>query len=549
MAPSVDGVVLQQTTKEVTAVLVHLKKLLRVRNLLCSPFLRLATETILHILSFVMADMDSCYWGYSRAWTSIYSTCHRIHKIMCGATELWWKVDCARGGGAHFAFMRSKGDPEVIVSDLHRVSDQRIAGIERILDYWRDGQKFKGHRLHTFEFSGTPSSFTHFSWILERPLPRLERLKLIVADPLDDDWIDLDIDFEPPNPVALELPMDMALQVLDLRNVILPWSSHLFLFTGLRELHLNFRGCDPVVTIPEDELFGIFDASPQLERLSLLQVGHEVPVEDGILLPPKRILQLPNLSFLKVENSPEVVKYTLTYMGLPVIASLEIRSHIPPNVGQISDLLFPDDRLQARLFQNPATFAVRTVGKEGPDTSIEIEIGSIKLRIDFPYGTGQFGRDVVMACIPQLVPPSVTTLKLDYTGLHEQGWREFFRSHPEVRSIECTEFCGIPVPRLLWDALSPGGEDNTGALCPKLESIVITSYTDEVVFTPLIDCLQTRQNAGFKLRLLEVVDSHQLMPYGFAAEFGPLVEVVDTGKPNPYEKRVSPVPVREFCVC
>ena len=549
MAPSVDEAALQQTTKEVTAVLVHLKKLLRVRNLLCSPFLRLATETILHILSFVMADIDRWYRGYSHVWTSIYSTCHRIHKIMCGATELWWKVDCAHGGAAHFAFMRSNRDPEVIVSDLHPVSGRRVAGIEQILDYWRDEQKFKGHRLHTFEFSGTPSSFDHFSWILERPLPRLERLKLIVADSLDDDWIDLDPDFEPPNPVALELPMDMALQVLNLRNVILPWSSHLFLFTGLRELHLNFKACDPVVTIPEDELFGIFDASPQLERLSLVEVGHEIQVEDGILLPPKRILQLPNLAFLKVDNSPEVVKYTLTYMGLPVIASLEIRSYIHPNVGQISDLLFPDDRLQARLFQNPATFAVRTVGKEGPDASIEIEIGSIKLRIDFPHGTGRFGRDVVMACIPQQVPPSITTLKLEYTELHEYGWREFFRSHPEVRSIECTEFCGIPVSRPLWDALSPGGEEVAGVLCPKLESIVIMSHTDEVAFTPLLDCLQTRQNAGFKLKLLRVVDLHRLMPYGFAEEFSPLVEVVEAGKPDRHEKRVSPVPMSELCVC
>ena len=93
-----------------------------------------------------------------------------------------------------------------------------------------------------------------------------------------------------------------------------------------------------------------------------------------------------------------------------------------------------------------------------------------------------------MSCIPSLIPPSVTTLELEYTQLNEQEWRDFFTSHPEVRSIECSEFCGVAVSRSLWDTLSPAGED-TGVPCPKLELILITLYTDDVVFTPLADCL------------------------------------------------------------
>ena len=82
MTPSVDDTILQKTGEEVAAVLVHLKKLLRLRNLLRSPLLRLPTETIVRILSFIMADLGSYF--YSPVWTSIYSTCHRIHRIMCG---------------------------------------------------------------------------------------------------------------------------------------------------------------------------------------------------------------------------------------------------------------------------------------------------------------------------------------------------------------------------------------------------------------------------------------------------------------------------------
>ena len=540
MTPSVDDTFLQKTGEEVAAVLVHLKKLLRLRNLLRSPLLRLPTETIVRILSFIMADLGSYF--YSPVWTSIYSTCHRIHRIMCGATELWWKVDCARDRVAHFTFVRSKGNPEVIVSDLCSADDRRVTKSEKVLDHWKDKREFRGHRLHTVEFSGSPSNFAHFSWILERPLPRLTRLRINVTDSVDEDEIEFAIPV--PGPVALQLPMGLPLQVLDLRNVTLPWSScH---FAGLRELHLNFRDCDPVVTIPEDELFGIFDSSPQLERLSLVQVGHEIPFKNGEPLPPKRILPFPNLTFLKLDNDPEVVKYTLAYMGLPAITSLEIRSYAPWDVARNLNLLFPDDRLPTRLFPNPPTFAVRTAGCEGVDASIEVDIGSIKLRFDLPLGDGEFGRNAVMSCIPRLVPPSVTTLALDYTQLDEQGWREFFMSHPEVRSIECAEFCGMPVSRSLWDALSPAGEGGTDVPCPRLESILITSYTNNVEFTPLSACLRNRQTAGFKLGRLKIMDYHRLMNHGYAEEFGPLVEAVEADKPRRFDQRVSLVPMREL---
>ena len=73
MAPTLE------TENEVAAVLIHLKKLLRLKNWLRSPFLRLPTEIIIHILSYVMEDAE-----HSSVWWSVFSTCH----IMCVATEL-----------------------------------------------------------------------------------------------------------------------------------------------------------------------------------------------------------------------------------------------------------------------------------------------------------------------------------------------------------------------------------------------------------------------------------------------------------------------------
>ena len=100
----------------------------------------------------------------------------------------------------------------------------------------------------------------------------------------------------------------------------------------------------------------------------------------------------------------------------------------------------------------------------------------------------------------------------------------------------------MAVSRSLWDALSPAGED-TGIPCPKLESILITSYTNETVFTPLADCLRKRQTVGFKLRRFRMVDYHQLIADmdGFDEEFGPLVEVLEARKQSRFVQRVSAI--------
>ena len=526
MTTSAGDALLRKTGGEVTAILVHMKKLLRIRNQLCSPLLRLPTEIIIRILSLIMAELDSLF--HRSVGMPIYGTCHRIHKIMSHATELWWRVDFSRIWAAHFIYLRSGGDPRVILLDLRSVIHGRRSEVKRILDHWGDKLGFKGHRLDTLEFCGSQSAFSHFSWILGRPLPRVKSLKIHIGELIDDELVEASQD-----PVHLELPACMPLQVLDLRNVTLSWSSQSHLFDGLRELHLSFRDCGHIVTIPEDELFGIFDASPRLEHLSLLRVGHQIPLMGDVPLPPRRILQFPNLASLSLENDPMVVKHTLEYMDLPVIDSLKIRSFISAVAAQAAaSLFFPDDRLPERLFPNSSTFVVRSIGEE-PYPSIGAEIGSVSLHLDFPFDEGELGRNSFMFCIPQLVPPSVTTLKLGYSNLGEQGWRDFFTSHSGVRFIECTEGYESPASESLWNALTPTGGESADVPCPKLESILITVYTDEVSFTSLSDCLRNRQIAGFMLKHLRMLDYHRSMDGmdidGLHQMFDPLVGAVEAG--------------------
>ena len=543
MTASADDALLRKTGEEVTAVLVHVKKLLRIRNQLCSPLLWLPTETIIRILSLVMAETGSLYVGMS-----ISGICHRFHEIMRHAAEIWWRVDFSSTREAQFMLSRSGGDPQAIRLDYRGMFHGRA--VERVLGNWKDKLGFKGHRLDTLEFCGPQSAFSHFSWILERPLPRVKSLKIHIGELIGDELVE-----NPQDPVHLELP-DMPLQVLDLRNVTLSWSSQPHLFNGLRELYLNFRDCDYIVTIPEDELFDILDASPRLENLSLLQVGHEIQLMGDmgdIPLPSKRILQFPNLVSLSLENDPMIVKHTLECMDLPVIGSLKIRSFVSAIAAQAApSLFFPDDRLPMRLFPNPSKFVVTPIGEQ-PETSIRAEIGSVTLQLDFAFDEGELGRCLFMPCIPQLVPPSVITLKLEYTNMEERGWRDFFASHPEVRFIECTEFCGISVSNSLWNALAPLGGENAEVPCPKLESIFILTYTDEVSFTSLRDCLRNRQIAGFTLKRLKLLDDHALMldmdMDRFREEFNPLVGTVEAGNRYRSKRRVSPVLIVSWSMC
>jgi len=81
------------------------------------------------------------------------------------------------------------------------------------------------------------------------------------------------------DPVIIQFPTDLPLRALDLSNATPPWSS--YLFTELRELHLDFTECDSFVEISEEELLGIFDASPRLESLSLIRLIPMVPVVDN----------------------------------------------------------------------------------------------------------------------------------------------------------------------------------------------------------------------------------------------------------------------------
>ncbi|KAF9644293.1 hypothetical protein BDM02DRAFT_3122117 [Thelephora ganbajun] len=488
---------------EVATVLVHLKKLLRVRNQYRSPLLRLPTEITIHILSFVMENM-----GSSPVWRSIFATCYHIRTIMCNATILWRKVDLSLGRAAEYVLMKSKGNPLEVVARFNPGDELGTVQRGSVLLHWKDQWVHQGCRLRALAFYGPPSSLPRLSWIFEMSLPCLDRLKFHVIPGIHDDVMS--------NPIPLQLPTGTPLRELDLRNVTLPWSSDLF--TGLRELHLDFR--DVTVSIMEDELIRIFEVSPRLESLSLLHFKEVIPADGHQQLSPKRIVRLPALTLLELDNDPKVIGYTLACMDTPALASLKIRSRTSNwDAARSLNYFFPDNRLPKELFSDPPVLKVWRPDQLEEIPFLGFGIGSLEVHFEIDVGDAEATHCATAACF-QLVPPSVTTLKLESVELDIEEWRKFFRSHPEVRSIKCTDFHGGPMSRSFWDALAPEEHRYQAILCPRLEYIHCKMYTDEAEQLKLLTiCLWHRRSAGFKLRHLKITE-----PKGWAHTVADIID-------------------------
>jgi len=516
----------EKLESEISATFAHKIELLRVRNWLRCPLLRLPAETIMQILSYIMEDTE-----HPQGWRPIHSSCHRMNRTMDTTTDLWRKADFTLDRTSHLAFVRSMGKLEEIRVDFWPWEHKFGWTTQDAMDSCRDNVVLNGRTLHTVDIACFPSDIPHWSWIFERPLPLLHHLKIHFV-PSDDDG---------PNPLAtpvvLQLPTDLQLRVLNLRNARLPWSSNLF--AGLTELHMTFRDCDPFVDIREDELLSILVTSPQLERLSLV----ELALTDETQLTPIQTVRLPSLTFLELDDKPGYVVPILSRLDIPAISSFEINSRMSDwEVDQILDSYFPDDHLPNRVFQNPPVLEVWFECGNAFEDSLIVKIGNAKMGFGFDMEDHEAACYNITTCIHQFVPPSVTTLRLGYSELDEEEWAHFFNTHPEVRSIECTESSWDPVSESLWKALTPAGPTEV-PLCPKLELISVYNIPEP---TPLLNCLWGRNNAGHGLGHLKLwgVDD------AVAKEFRSLVEEFQIfSKPIDPMTEVRPVPVDELDIC
>ena len=389
----------ENTKDEIATVLIHMKKLLRLKNWLCSPLLRLPTEIIVQILSYITENRGE--------WQSVFSTCYHIRAVMNNAAELWQQANFVSDKRALpvSVFARSQGNLQEITADLIAWGDCRDDHARNALRFCRDNLVLHGHKLRALDLRGCPSDIINFSWIFERPLPRLEYLKIHFY-PL---WLKESGSYIQ-DPEILQFPADLPLRVLDLSNATPPWSSYL-LFTELRELHLDFTECESFVEISEEELLGILEASPRLESLSLIRLLPKAPIVDGERdYNPIRIVKLASLTSLDLDSLAELVGYILVHMDVPVIDSLKIRGEFSPwEVEVFFGYLFPDFLLPERLLTNPPIFEIWPDGGYGIYDSLKVKIGGIHIQFDFDMDDEEEASETIIGCVLPL-PPTGSTI-------------------------------------------------------------------------------------------------------------------------------------------
>jgi len=211
-----------------------------------------ATETTVRILSYIMEDTE-----HSTVWRSIFSAYHHTHDNTCSTTELWWKANLSWAGCRSLRSRRHGGAPDDVCG---------VTGGTRIpkkpLTFTGTSWYFMVTGFTRLNSAGGPPTSLTFSGFSKHPLPHINRPNIYFLRPLGED------ESEPPCRTRYLCHFDgSAVTVLDLRKV----RAALLIqtFTGLSELHLDFAECGPFVEVSEEELPGIFYASPRLESLSV----------------------------------------------------------------------------------------------------------------------------------------------------------------------------------------------------------------------------------------------------------------------------------------
>ena len=193
----------------------------------------------------------------------------------------------------------------------------------------------------------------------------------------------------------------------------------------------------------------------------------------------------------------------------------------------------PGNCLPKRLFSNPPVFRVGNPSGYHPEvTSLGFTIGGFKVDSDFSPG----GAEAVAVALITSVPPSVTTLNLEFSRLDAQEWKQNFRS-PRIALVECAEL--EPVSESFWDALtSPEGGDRV-VLCTRLKYIVLEVHAKTAQLKPPISCLRRRRSAGFKLRHSKIREDNP-WAYKVAEHIRPLVKMLEVDFPSELTQKMSP---------
>ncbi|KAI0312920.1 hypothetical protein OF83DRAFT_1176167 [Amylostereum chailletii] len=293
---------LEQEVEQVSRIVYDLK----VRRNACRPFVRLPTEIIAIIVSFVSHVNTSRTYGHARyilfrQILRLSHICHHIREVVLGMSALWAMHIFTSRAAYRTVLERARRAPLHIAVDTdwrETIVSAALPLLERARAvHVQFSSNFKGNEAPLTadadgESDGNGKSLR--AWIKRlagRTSPSLN--SLIMDSHRQGFWGSSIIDVPP-----LIAP---KLHTLSFRNAFIPWTS-----SSLRKLSMSFRACDGgdiqfKLPYSSAQFVALLESHPTIKRLSLRNCLPDM--SDILRHEARRPIPLPRLSSVKLEGS------------------------------------------------------------------------------------------------------------------------------------------------------------------------------------------------------------------------------------------------------
>lgn len=469
--------------------------------------------------------------------------CHSWHIIASRTSRLWQVIQLWNTRMSRFCLDRCHGGPVQVIQWGNIVRETVTDGYKDLLDA-------HAHQLKQFTIRNchVQGARAFLGKLKDVTFPMLECVELYIASEDENPRIQA-LQWHPsPNSYTF-------VHQIMLSGVQVPLESGLF--SSLTKLVLKNQWLDDEPS-PEDpsiqEFVGMLEGCRNLRCLHFQYPGPRLP-RDAVQYPePQRIVSLPSLSKLLIEDEALHVAQILAHIALPTSAKISViydnqdctliedlfpkiiprdRSHFPRFSSARKLIYYVDNCLKVEFKLEPTNleFHLNMWGSNinGDDGSDDL---SNSLNFEFKHGL----------FTNRLIPEMTTIQELDITlqetwGISLHAWRTILPQLTSLRSLSYSCYCPEPGTEIkdLFDSLMD--EDIDGDLwCPDLECIelcdfnfqashMVQSVRDadrsrmvinaqgravEDMSVPLVEYLEYRFSTGVELKKLKLLRTRNL---------------------------------------
>lgn len=441
-----------------------------VRNAL-APIHALPDEILVHIFQLIAPeDPRQVSLRISLYWMYVTRVCSRWRNVAMGASTLWTFLDMRAGVRLVSEFIkRSK------IAPLDFFMNSTAASVETVEQAMRVVKPHFG-RVRRFEASLRLGAMTRLVEDLQQDAPILETISLAPAS--HNVIVPRDTAIIIPNIFNGHAP---SLRQIHLSNTSIPWS----LFQppgGLVILDLNYQSPSEA---PSMEIFlDILTNSPNLETLSLAHAGPQLS-SNVFLCPtrtPTKIVDLPRLQALTLNNRAVDVAHLLVYLDVPTTCKLYLTadytnwsgSHDPytPLLSQGSSAARV---LSSTLFLTISIDDMDNVSVVGHNT---LDANPVRPSIDITsYDSPYISPLLNFTSFLQSSQVKELDIKNFATHGSETDWRHVFSNLNRLSTLCMTESNGVLVPvELVLRALQTTQVDRDSIVCPSLERLSLVGF-------------------------------------------------------------------------